>query len=116
VRRRLKHIVAIGTLVSYLLVGAIGFWSALEQIFQFGTHPWVITKGKLPTPGPTKVIWTQQKHYPSSARDDVFVAATVSDLTPSHLQPTFIIVSIQHFGECSSSCSRPYSPRSPPCS
>ena len=110
----IKNIVAIVALVSYLLVGAVGFWTTLGQFFQYGTRPWVITKSSAPTPPASKVVWTQQKHYPSSARDDLQTPALVSQKTNFHWQGFFVVAVVQLFAATTDAYSRPFAPRAPP--
>jgi hypothetical protein len=114
IERRIRNIVALVVVVSYVLVGAIGFWDVLGQMFHSGTHPTIITKGNPPGSQQPKVVWTQQKHYPSSSKDNVPTPALVSDRPAHHFQefsfavsPPFVILS-------SSFHPHEDSPRAPP--
>jgi hypothetical protein len=114
VNRKIQHIVALVVVVSYVLVGAIGFWDVLGQMFYSGTHPTIITKGNPPGPSQPKVVWTQQKHYPSSSKDNVPTPALVS-ARPAHHFEEFSFVTSGPFVNLSSSF-HPHedSPRAPP--
>ncbi len=113
-RIRIKHIVAVVALISYVLVGAIGFWNTIDQFFQHGTQPWVINKGQAPLPSSSRVVWTQQKHYPSTARDDIQTPAVVSEGTYHYWQNFSTAAISEPLDAAAVGFSQQYTPRAPP--
>jgi hypothetical protein len=113
-QRRFQHIVATLVLVCHVLVGGIGFWDVLGHVFYSGTHPTIITKGIPPSPSEPKIVWTQQKHYSSSPKENVSTPALVS-ARPVHHFEEFSFVASAPFVILPSSF-RPHedSPRAPP--
>ncbi len=114
-QRRFQHIVVFVVAVSYVLVGAIGFWDVLGQVFNFATHHPIIARGKPPAPQQSKVVWTQQKHYPSSSKDNVSTPALVSARPVHHVQEFSFVASAPFVFQSSSFHPQQYSPRAPPC-
>ena len=113
--KRLQHIVALIVVVSYVLVGAIGFWDVLGQMFYSGTHPTIITRGNPPAPPLPKVVWTQQKHYPSLSKDNVPTPALVSARPVHHFQQFSLVASVPFVFQSFSFHPHEDSPRAPPC-
>ena len=109
-----NHIVAVIALTSYLAMGAISLWHALDHAFRFGTRPYVLTKCKAPTPPFVKAVWTQPKHYPSSARDQAPTYATVTERPTWNRQVSFLAANTRFVARCSSFDLQEESPRAPP--
>ncbi len=116
VRDKFNKTVAAATLASYLLVGAVGFWNTLDQFFQYGTNPWVFKNWKSTTPSPSRVVWTQQKHYPSTAKDEVQAPAVVSHQPDDVWQESFVVAPGPSITEKASGFSHQHIPRAPPLS
>ena len=63
--KKIRHILLIALLASYLLVGALAHLEALTHFLGYGTHPHVVTQTKPARPIAAKVYWTQNKHIAS---------------------------------------------------
>lgn len=113
-RTRLNHIIAVGTLVSYILVGAVGFWGTLGQAFLGGTNPYVLTKSKSPATPAAKIVWTQKKHFPSTSRDDVPAPAVLAAGSYRPLPGSIELVAAARTFVPSFDVDETHSPRSPP--
>ncbi len=116
VRTSVRNIITVVALDSYMLVGAVGFWNTVDQFFLHGTHPWVIKKGKPPSPSPCKVVWTQQKHYPSTTNNDVQTPAVIAQGTCDHWKNSFEVAITRPLMVTATGFSLLSTPRAPPLS
>lgn len=109
-----RNTVTVSVLTAYILVGAVGFWGTLSKMFLFGEHPWKISQNRIPTPPPLKVVWTQQKHYPSPQQDNVPLPAILTlDNIRSHSE-SFVARWTGSVPERTSDFLQSRSPRAPP--
>jgi len=91
---RKQHSITILVLAIYVVVGIGYSWNVFDHVFRFGRRPYILTKSKAPSPPIVKVVWTQQKHYPSSPKDDIPAPAIVSDGTNHHCPESFVVAGL----------------------
>jgi hypothetical protein len=114
VRSKTQHILASLVLASYVLVGAFGIWTVLNDVFRFGPYPYVISKCKAPTQQPVKVAWTQHKYIPSASRDFVPMPACLLGHAIRDFRQSTGVVPPQMFIAASDRSLFSHSTRAPP--
>jgi hypothetical protein len=112
--RKIQHIVAPFILVCYILVGAIGFWGVLNEALAFGTQGTFVSKSGPPSPQPVKVVWTQQKHFPSSSNDNIPVPALACNSPFHQFEESWLAAASPFVVQRSSFHPHENSPRAPP--